>query len=164
MPASAAGDPSPRRDHLQIVAPGDVEADASLRERSAALDATRVGGRQVGAVGVEPLGQPAQRALQHAVEIDELDIVVRDERDDVLEDAQVPVGLLFLAGRRAAVVAADDCEGDDWNRCEEDDDPDLQDMSSLHKQARCAAGRNPRRVRREASDRVAEHAPAKSPF
>ena len=52
---------------------------------------------EVGAVRIEAVGQAVHRAVHHLVDVHVFDVVVDDQRDDVLEDAEVLIAVLSRA-------------------------------------------------------------------
>ena len=88
------------------------DSDVGCRGLFAALELPGLRLRQIRAVRVEPFGEAAHGAAHDAFHVRLLDVVAHDERDDVVEHAQVRVG--FVGARhRVPEEAADDGEGDD---------------------------------------------------
>jgi hypothetical protein len=75
-------------------------------------------GVEVGAVGVEAVGQPVHCAVHHLVDVHLLDVVVENQPQHVVEDAQVAVAVALCRGI-AAQNPADDRECQHRQRHEE---------------------------------------------
>ena len=101
-----------RGDDAQVVLAGQLEADVALRRRPCAGEGRDLGGREIRAVGIEPLGQAVHRALHDAVAVHRFDVAAEDERHHFLEDAHRPVGLVARRGCLAHEPAGHDQQHD----------------------------------------------------
>ena len=97
---------------------GEVDAHISRSWLIAAFHLSNLRLSEKRAVGVEPFGQAAHRALHHVVEIRLLDVIAHDERHDILKHPQMRVGVVG-ARQDIAEEAADHDERD--HRCGDQD-------------------------------------------
>ena len=95
-----------RGDHPQVVLARDLEArvgDAG----GGRIDGLHLLRIEVGAVGVEAIGESVHGAVHHLVDVHFLDVVVEDERDHVFENPQRPVALALGSGFPSKEAADD---------------------------------------------------------
>ena len=65
-----------RRDHAEVVLAGQLEAGLAGRQRFALVGPSDLVGVEIGAVGIEAVGQAVHRAVHHLVDVHFLDVVV----------------------------------------------------------------------------------------
>ena len=120
-----------RRDDAQVVLTDQFDADVRGPGARVAFDGAHQIRRQEGAVGVERFGQAAHRAAHRLLQVDFLDVVVDDVRDDIIEDPQVLIGVVLR--HRLAQIAAHEREHDDRRR----DGENPQAGARCHQELRC---------------------------
>jgi hypothetical protein len=123
QPGLGGGRAVARRHDPQVVLPRDDDSDVGGARGLIRFGRLHQLRRQVGAVGIQPVGEALERAAHGVTHVHLFDVVVEDQRDDVLEHRQLPEGVVLAGPENAAEITADDGKRDDRRRDGENPEP-----------------------------------------